>query len=216
MIAEFLPTRLASVLLAAAVLLAPLALTPRSAAAAEEAKPAAPEIGKPAPDFTLKDTEGKEHTLSALKGKTVVLVWFNADCPVVVDHVKADTFNKAEEKYKDNEDVEILLIDSTGTDADKAVARATDDKAETKVKSPLLIDADSKVGRLYHAKTTPHLFVIDKDGNLAYNGAIDNREESDKTGDVNYIDTTVDALLDGKPAPVKTSKPYGCGVKYRN
>ena len=214
MLLEFLPTRLASVLLATAVLLAPMALSQRAQAAEEVAKPAAPEVGKPAPDFTLKDTEGKEHTLSSLKGETVVLVWFNADCPVIVDHVKKDSFNKAAEKYKEK-DVTILLIDSTGVDAAEATARAAEDKKETGVKSTLLIDADSKVGRAYHAKTTPHVYVIDKEGNLAYQGAIDNQEDSAKTKDIHYIDATVDALLAGKPVDVKTTKPYGCGVKYK-
>ena len=79
----------------------------------------------------------------------------------------------------------------------------------------MLIDADSKVGRAYHAKTTPHVYVIDKEGNLAYQGAIDNQEDSAKTKDINYIDATVDALLAGKPVDVKTTKPYGCGVKYK-
>ncbi len=214
MFLNILPARLASAFLAAAVLLAPVAFTPQSRAAENAmAKSAAPEIGKPAPDFTLTDTEGKEHKLSALKGKIVVLTWFNNECPVIKDHLKKDSFNKSAEKFK-GKDVVFLLIDSTS--ADMAMDRATKAKASTGVKEPLLVDADGKVGHEYHAKTTPHVFVIDKQGNLAYAGAIDNQEQKDKTGNINYVDATVEALLAGKPVAVTTTTPYGCGVKYKH
>lgn len=182
------------------------ALGMAGSASAEEAQ-----IGKPAPDFTLKDESGKEVKLSSFKGKNVVLEWTNPGCPYVLGHYERGTMKNLAEKYR-GKDVVWLAVDSTN--------QATADKSKEWVKKwglgyPELQDADGKVGKLYGATNTPHMMVVDKDGVLRYRGAIDDDASDSKKVKTNYIDTSITALLAGKaPDPAET-KAYGCGVKYK-
>jgi peroxiredoxin len=172
---------------------------------------------RPAPDFTLKDLDGKEVQLSKLieKGKIVVLEWFNYDCPFVKDHYAAEknTMGKLAEKYKDK-DVVWLTINSTNY----ATAETTKAWAEKNgVKQTILIDSDGKVGKSYQAKTTPHLFVIDTSGKIVYDGAIDNApmgKTSEGKEKVNYVDQALTELLADKAITTPKTRPYGCSVKY--
>ncbi|MHC5082629.1 MAG: thioredoxin family protein [Planctomycetota bacterium] len=170
---------------------------------------------KDAPDFKLTDINGKTVQLSKLKGKIVVLEWANYDCPFVKAHYKegVETTKKLVKKY-DKQKVVWLTINSTH------YASAEDNKqwaADHKLKHTILIDQDGTVGKAYGAKTTPHVFVIDKDGHIAYQGAFDNAplgKKPEKEDLVNYADQAVNELLAGKPASVPKTKPYGCSVKY--
>lgn len=176
---------------------------------------ASAKIGEQAPDFALKDTDGKEHKLSDYKGKIVVLEWFNPGCPFIkLHHEKQSTFA---DLYKDyhGKDVVILAINSTNADhAD--YGKDAQAKKDWKIEYPILSDANGKVGHAYGAKTTPHVFVIDKDGKLAYSGAIDNDARMQKQGDdkVNYVRNALDELLAGKAVSKAETRPYGCSVKY--
>ncbi|MEN8126357.1 MAG: thioredoxin family protein [Planctomycetota bacterium] len=168
-----------------------------------------------APDFTLKDLAGNDVQLSKLKGKIVVLEWTNYDCPFVKAHYndKTKTTRDLAKKYADK-DVIWLTINSTHY-ATAETIRAWAEKHQ--LKHAVLIDSNGKVGKLYKAKTTPHLFVIDKTGKIAYQGAIDNAPRGkvpEGAEKVNYVDKALTELLEDKPVTVAKTKPYGCSVKY--
>jgi peroxiredoxin len=172
-------------------------------------------IGEPAPTFTLTDTDGKTHKLEDLKGKVVVLEWYNAECPYVVKHhVKNKTMANLAEKYK-AQDVVWLAVNSNvpGTQGAGKTFNA-DAKKDMQIAYPIMLDDNASVSKAYGAKTTPHMYIIDKNGILVYNGAIDNNPSPSKLGDVNYVDQALTQVLAGETVSEPTSKPYGCSVKY--
>jgi peroxiredoxin len=167
-------------------------------------------IGEQAPDFSLTDQNGKTVSLADFKGKTVVLEWFNNECPYVQRHYRSHTMANLADKYSPK-DVVWLAINSTSGktgDDNKAIA------SEWNIKYSVLSDSDGKVGKAYGAKTTPHMFIIDKDGKLVYSGGIDNDPQGDKTGKVNYVEKALDELLAGQPVSEPKTKSYGCSIKY--
>ncbi|MDC0711574.1 redoxin domain-containing protein [Stigmatella sp. ncwal1] len=170
------------------------------------------EVGKPAPDFKLKDETGKEHSLSQYKGKLVVLEWTNPGCPFVQRHYGAHTMETTKKGY-DASKVVWLAVDST---ADNTADKSATWKKTEGFSYPVLLDTDGKVGHTYSAKTTPHMYVIDEKGVLRYSGAIDDDPRGKKDTDVNYVKTALDALTTGKAVPTLTSEPYGCTVKYKS
>jgi peroxiredoxin len=171
-------------------------------------------VGEPAPAFELKDASGKDHKLSDYKGKIVVLEWTNPQCPFVVKHYKNGDMQGLAKKYTEK-GVVWLAVNSSHFNTPKDSLEIA---SEWKIEHPVLQDPDGKVGKAYGARTTPHMFVIDKDGNLAYQGAIDSDTSRDpeavKTA-TNYVAAAVDALLEGKPVEQSATKPYGCSVKYK-
>jgi len=168
-----------------------------------------------APDFTLKNYDGKEFKLADFKGKIVVLEWINPECPFVRYHYeKKSTIKELAKKYKEKKIV-WLAINSTNfhkTEDNKKFAE------KNKISHPILDDSSGKVGRAYHATNTPHMFIINTDGNIVYNGAIDNaplgRVPKDKEY-VNYVDKALEELTSGKTISIAKTKPYGCTVKYK-
>jgi peroxiredoxin len=167
-------------------------------------------VGAAAPDFTLPDQNGNEVSLSDFSGKVVVLEWINWDCPFVIRHYEAETFAKIAGKLKD-QDVVWLAVNSTHY--------ATSDKDKEwigKYKLPysILSDASGKVGKLYDAKTTPHMYIIDKTGTLVYAGGIDDDPKGESENPTNYVKKALKEVLAGKAVSVPESKPYGCSVKY--
>jgi len=183
----------------------------------EPAKDMKAVLGKAAPDFELKDLDGKVVKLSDYKGKVVVLEWFNPECPVIVKaHSEGPLKDQASRVAKDG--VVWLAINSgaagkqgNGVDKNKKA------KTDWKLDGPILIDEKGDVGRKYDAKTTPHMYVIDAKGVLAYRGAIDNaasgKPENGETL-VNYVDAALADIKAGKPVAKNDTKAYGCGVKY--
>lgn len=166
-------------------------------------------VGEAAPAFTLKDTAGKDVSLSDYAGKVVVLEWMNPGCPICKGKVEDGSVAKMITESKAiNPDVVFLFINSTAATADKPQESAEYLKSN-KIEAPALIDGDGKVGHAYGARTTPHCFVIGADGKLAYDGAIDDK------GSTNYVVEAVKALKEGKAPSPATTKPYGCSVKYR-
>ena len=162
-------------------------------------------VGEPAPDFDLQDVYGKTFKLSEFKDRVVVLEWLNEDCPVSRGKHDDGVMQKTYRKYA-GRGVIWLGIDSTyrhKPEQDRIYA------ADKGLAYPILLDADGKVGRTYGARTTPHMFVIDKKGVLAYDGAIDDK------GSKNYVAAAIDALLAGKPVADAKTAPYGCTVKYK-
>jgi peroxiredoxin len=167
-------------------------------------------IGAPAPDFTLEDQDGNKVSLSDFSGKIVVLEWFNFDCPFVQRHHENGTMAKLAEKFKDK-GVVWLGINST-----HYATRADNKKyqKEWNLGYSILSDSSGKVGKLYDAKTTPHMYIVDKGGMLVYNGGIDDDPMGESEKASNYVKTALEELVSNSPVSVAESKPYGCSVKY--
>ena len=180
---------------------------------------AKPVIGQPAPDFKVTDASGKTQSLSAYKGKTVVLEWNNPECPFVRKHYGAKNM-QAQQSEAAGEGVVWLTVNSAadGKQGHMDGAAATAYVAKNGGhEAAYLLDPDGKVGHAYDAKTTPHMFVIDKDGVLRYMGGIDSIASTD-VADIpkatQYVRQALTELAAGKPVSVSTSEPYGCSVKY--
>ena len=173
---------------------------------------ASPEIGKPAPDFSLPDVAGKQHTLSAYQGRVVVLEWTNPDCPYVQRHYQDKTMISLAAAYPDTQ-VVWLAINSTHYNQAKNSAQWAADHA---LSYPTLLDPDGVVGKLYNARTTPHMFVVAADGKLVFNGAIDDDPRGQKAPSerLNYVHQALQASLAGSIPSPEQNRPYGCSVKY--
>lgn len=179
----------------------------------------AQEIGKAAPSFSVKNTKGDEVSLSDFKGKTVVLEWINFECPFVRKHYDTKNMQKLQADYT-AKDVVWLAVNSSaeGKQGYCDAAKMTECISKEGVKaSHVLLDSSGTMGKAYGAKTTPQMFIINKEGNLAYDGAIDSKPSTDKadvaTADKTFADA-LDAVLAGKEVANAKNKPYGCGVKY--
>ena len=168
-----------------------------------------------APDFTLKGHDGNDVHLAALKGKIVVLEWFNYECPFVLHHCeKASTMKDLALRYRDK-GVVWLAINST---SHQETAKNQEFAKKHKVPYPLLDDRSGTTGKAYGAKTTPQMVVVDKQGRIVYNGAIDNAPMGKVQADqalVNYVDKALAELTSGKTVGTPVTKSYGCSVKYK-
>ena len=179
---------------------------------------AAAEIGKPAPDFTAKDINGKTQKLGDYKGKIVVLEEYNLDCPFCHNHFKTGAMQELQGEMT-GKGVIWLLVNSVGRNNSsyRSPEAARKEWAEQKIKATAWIDDSSReVGKKYGMRTTPHMFVIDKNGVLAYQGAIDDRPspEGDPRTARNYVREAIQKLMAGEKIGVTQTRPYGCGVKY--
>jgi peroxiredoxin len=176
-------------------------------------------IGAAAPDFTLTDTSGKEVKLADLtkdKDKIVVLQWYNPGCPFIKKHYgkAGNTFNDLHAKYKDK-GVIFLGINSGAKGKEGAGLEASKQSiSDWNIGYQILIDESGTVGKAYDAKRTPEMFVIAKDGTIAYHGAIDDDAGADKPGSTNYVAKALDELLAGQTVSKPETRPYGCSVKY--
>ncbi len=172
-----------------------------------------------APDFTLTGHDGKPYKLSQFKDKTVVLEWFNKDCPYVRKFYDSKTM-QALQKEQTGKGVVWLAIISSAAGKEGALDAAAAAKLMTDWgmgATAILFDNDGKVGKTYGAKTTPHMYVINKNGQLAYMGAIDDRPSaSQKTlaGATNYVTAALQAMEKGEKIKNASTTPYGCSVKY--
>jgi peroxiredoxin len=201
-------------------LLALLVLTGPAIADSKKAPaPAKAEIGKPAPDFSLTDLDGKTVKLSSFKGKNVVLEWFNPGCPFVKKSHTVGSLIDTAKKVQKNGAV-WLAINSSAKDKQGNKLEENVDAVKTwSMGHPVLRDEAGTVGKTYGATNTPHMFVIDKTGTLVYAGAIDNSPDAEKKSPadgklVNYVDAALDDLAAKRAVKVSTSKAYGCSVKY--
>lgn len=190
-------------LIASAVAIAGIALPALAKVAVDQA----------APNFTLTDATGKAHSLADFKGKTVVLEWNNPECPFVQKHYTSGNIPKQQAEAT-AAGVVWLTINSGKTANDKNAAAF---KSQGGKSTAYLLDKDGAVGKLFGATTTPHLYVIDAQGNLRYMGGIDSIQSADKEDlakATQYVPPTLAALAAGKQVTTKTSQPYGCSVKY--
>jgi peroxiredoxin len=177
------------------------------------------QVGHPAPDFSLKGADGKMHSLSAYKGKYVVLEWTNPNCPFVKKFYGSGTMQKLQ-KEESAKGVAWLRINSgaPGHDGSQTVAELAAYVKENHVAATQsLLDPTGKVGRMYGARNTPQMFVIDAKGTLIYAGGIDNKPSTDPAdiaSATNYVTEALDESMAGKPVTVANAPPYGCSVKY--
>jgi peroxiredoxin len=178
-----------------------------------------PQIGRPAPDFSATDSQGKVRRLADFRGKTVVLEWTNADCPYTRKHYSSGNMQSLQELARQRGAVWMTVISSApgkqgyvgGPEAD-ALSRS-----RHAVPTAVLLDPSGDLGRLYHAKTTPHLFVIDAKGDLQYMGGIDSiatAEVADIQHAEPYLKEALLAVVDDKPVAHAVTRPYGCSIKY--
>src|SRR5437867_2512308 len=179
---------------------------------------AAADVGKAAPDFTATDISGKTHKLSDYKGKIVVLEAYNLDCPFCANHFKTGAMQELQQ-WAASKGVAWYLVNSAGrrSGSYRDAATAKKEWDELKIKATAWIDDhEGKVGKLYGMKTTPHMFVIDQKGSVAYQGAIDNRPEpeGDPRKARNYVREAITKLTAGGKIEVAETRSYGCGVKY--
>lgn len=178
-----------------------------------------PAVGSAAPDFSVTDANGKTHSLSEYKGKYVVLEWFNAGCPFVRKHYESGNMQKLQQEFT-GKNVAWLTIDSSapGEQGSLTAEEAAKTMAAWKMHSTaLLLDAHGKVAKAYGAKNTPHMFVINPEGQLVYEGAIDNKPSTDQADIAtasNYVKAALDESMTGKPVSTPASRPYGCSIKY--
>ena len=180
----------------------------------------APPVGSAAPDFSLTDAKGKTHSLSQYKGKYVVLEWFNPECPFVKKHYGSGNMQKLQEEYT-GKGITWLTIDSNAPGSEGNLTADAASKVMTGWKThqtALLLDPEGKAGRAYGAKNTPNMVVINPEGKIVYEGAIDSKatpNPADIPSSTNYVKVALDESLAGKPITTSTTKPYGCSVKYK-
>jgi len=196
------------------VLLALISLTATTLIAADS-----PPVGATAPDFNLADTGGKTHSLSEYKGKYVVLEWFNPECPFVKKHYGSGNMQKLQGEYT-GKGVVWLSIDSNAPGLE---GNLTPEQAQKVMKdwntkqTALLLDPEGKAGRAYNARNTPHMFVINPQGKIVYEGAIDSKatpNPADIPSSTNYVKAALDESMSGKSVADSNTRPYGCSVKY--
>jgi peroxiredoxin len=180
-----------------------------------------PEIGQPAPEFTLPDTHGRDHSLADYRGEWVVLEWLNYECPFVRKHYDSGNMQSLQQEYGDKGVKWLAIVSSApgkqGYHEPDDMNRISE-RNRSKVLG-VLLDPDGEVGHLYGAQNTPQMFVVNPEGVLLYNGAIDDKPSaraSSLEGAHNYLAAALDEAMSGREVSVPTSKPYGCSVKYKN
>ncbi len=198
------------VLMAAAVLTlmpAPAAFTAEDDANSASAAPTAA-------DFELTDHNGRTVRLSDYHGRIVVLEWFNEECPYVQRHHKQDrnTMVTLADRYAEH-DVVWLAVNSTSHATVESNAKIA---AKWEIPYPILDDSAGDVGQAYGARTTPHMYVIDAEGRIVYQGAIDSDPGGRDAQATNYVEQVLGEMLADETVSVNRTRPYGCSVKYRN
>jgi len=181
----------------------------------------AAKVGEPAPGFSAVDSNGKTQRLSDYKGKFVVLEWHNQGCPYTKKHYASGNMQRLQKEWTAKGVVWLTVISSApGTQGFVTPTQENEYiKTMNAVPTAAILDPGGTLGHLYVAKTTPHMFIIDPNGTLIYNGAIDDHSSSDP-GDIassrNYVSSALQEATSGKPITEPATRPYGCSVKYKN
>jgi peroxiredoxin len=175
-------------------------------------------VGQAAPAFSVADTNGKTHSLEQYRGKWVVLEWLNHDCPYVRKHYNGGAMQALQKKYAGKVVWLSIVSSAPGKQGHFSNERANElTKEKNASPSAVLVDAPGTVGRAYGARTTPHMFVINPQGNIVYMGGIDDKPTS-RAADLQtarpHVDIALQEAMAGKPVTVPSSQPYGCSVKY--
>src|SRR5947209_10909262 len=178
-------------------------------------------VGEPAPGFTAVDSNGKQQRLSDYKGKFVVLEWHNQGCPYTRKHYESGNMQRLQKEWIAKGVVWLTVI-SSAPGMQGFVTPAQENEYVQKMNaSPtaVLMDPGGSLGHLYGAKTTPHMFIIDPNGTLIYNGAIDDHPTSDQSDiatSKNFVSAALQQATSGKPVTDAATRPYGCSVKYKD
>ena len=175
--------------------------------------------GDQAPDFTGTDSHGQTHKLSEYRGKFVVLEWHNNGCPFTKKHYESGNMPRLQKEWTNKGVVWFTVISSSPGSQGFVTAEQENEYMEKMHAAPTaaLLDPKGEIGHLYGAKTTPHMFVINPQGQVIYNGAIDDKptpDPSDINGAKNYVSEALQEAQAGQPVAVATTRPYGCSVKY--
>jgi hypothetical protein len=176
-------------------------------------------LGAPAPNFTLTDSNGRSVSLADFKGKTIVLEWTNHECPYVRKHYGGQNMQALQKKWTGSGVVWLTLISSRPGAQGFVHGLEANKLTEERQAAPtaVLLDPQGGVGRSYGAQVTPHMYVVTGDGTLVYMGGIDDKPSTrleDLKSAKNFVDAALSEVLAGKPVSVKTSRPYGCTIKY--
>jgi hypothetical protein len=199
--------------------LAASALSSGSALSMRAALAAAVQAGAPAPAFTGTDSKGAKHTLADYRGKTVVLEWTNHECPYTVKHYATGNMQALQQAAAAAGAIWLTVASSRPGEQGHVDGTAADRLTASRNAKPtaVLLDPAGQIGRLYDARTTPHMYVIDGAGTLVYMGAIDDRptaSHSSVRDARNYVREALEALAAARPIAVAATRPYGCSVKY--
>jgi len=176
-------------------------------------------VGEAAPNFTATDSNGKAHSLSSYRGKFVVLEWHNQGCPYTKKHYDSGNMERLQKEWTHKGVIWLTVISSAPGTQGYVTAEEENEYLRRMKAAPTgaLLDPTGDLGHLYGAKTTPHMFIINPDGVLIYDGAIDDKPTSDQA-DIptsrNYVSLALSEAMAGKPVGTPTSRPYGCSVKY--
>lgn len=178
-----------------------------------------PEIGAPAPNFTLPGSDGETYTLADFEGSYVVLEWLNFGCPYVKRHYNSGNMPALQKKYTEKGVTWLSIVSSAPGKQGYYEPDGMNEKNEEMGgrMDAILLDPEGEVGRTYAAITTPHMFVIGPDGTLLYKGGIDDRPRAPKeeTPSISsYVSMALDAALSGEEIETTSARPYGCDVKY--
>ena len=178
-------------------------------------------VGDPAPDFTATDSNDKTHHLAKYKGKYVVLEWHNQGCPYTRKHYESGNMQRLQREWTSKGVVWFTVISSAPGTQGYVDAREENEYVKKMNANPtaVLLDPDGSLGHLYAAKTTPHMYVIDPNGVLIYNGAIDDHptpDQRDIPNSRNYVSAALQEAMSGKRVSDSTTRPYGCSVKYKD
>jgi len=176
-------------------------------------------VGTPAPDFSGADSHGRTQQLSAYKGKYVVLEWTNSECPYTRKHYESGNMQSLQKEWTAKGVVWISILSSAPGHQGYLTAAQENSYLVREKAAPtaVVLDPTGAIGHEYEAKTTPHMFIIDPNGKLIYEGAIDDHptaDPSDIKASKNYVDEVLSAAMAGKPLPVSYTASYGCSVKY--
>lgn len=180
---------------------------------------AGPRVGAPAPDFTAVDTNGRPISLDEYRGRTVVLEWTNHECPFVKKHYEGQNMQALQKKWTERDVVWLTVVSSPPGEQGFTTAELANELTATRGAAPtaVLLDPKGDVGRTYRAQVTPHMYIIQGDGRLAYMGGIDDRPSAradSLQGAKNFVDAALTELAAGKPVTTTTARPYGCTVKF--
>jgi hypothetical protein len=175
--------------------------------------------GTTAPDFKGTDSNGVQHSLSEYRGKYVVLEWANQGCPYDRKHYLSGSIESQQRDWTAKGVIWLSVISSAPGEQGYVTPSEENTYLKTMHAAPTaaLLDPTGTIGRLYEAKTTPHIFIIDPTGKLIYQGALDDKpttEQEDLKGARNYLNEVLTDAMAGKPIPVASTRPYGCSVKY--
>lgn len=208
-----------SIILFSLIFAATMALNLTNETETEKNTTADATVGEQAPEFEVMGADGVMYSLSDFEGQYVILEWLNYGCPYIQKHYNGDNMQQLQEKYTEEGVVWLSVISSAPGTQGYMEAEEAQQSIEEYDSSPtaILLDPEGEMGRAYDARVTPHMFIIDPEGVVRYNGAIDDKptpQASSLETAHNYIDAAMNSLMNGEEVQVKSNTPYGCNVKY--